>query len=370
VLAALGIAIGTAAIVAVLGVSQSSKADLLARLDKLGTNLLTVEPGTDFLSDRPAQLPARSLSVIATIPPVEHVSATITTAATVRRTDKIPAYLTGAISVQGADLRLLDTLGGRVATGTWLNPATDRYPAVVLGAQAGEVLGIDRVDRPLAVWISGRWFTVVGILAPVALAPEIDRSALVGMPAARRLLGADVHPSEIYVRASPDQTLAVRGVLARTTDPEHPEQVNVARPSDALAARVAAKGAYNSLLLALGAIALLVGGVGIANVMVMSVFERRGEIGLRRALGATRRHIALQFSAEALLLSALGGAAGVAAGAATTAASATHRHWSISIPPSVVAGGLLAAISVGTIAGLYPALRAARLAPTEALRSA
>ena len=369
-LAALGVAIGTAAIVAVLGVSSSSKADLIARLDRLGTNLLTISPGSDFLTGQPALLPRRSLGMIALIPPVQGVSSTVTTSATVRRTDKVPDYLTGGISVQAADLTLPSTLRAQLADGTWLNLATARYPTVVLGAQAAQTLGIDRLQPPVAVWIGQRWFTVIGILRPVGLAPELDEAALIGLDAAHRLLGGDTYPTMIYVRTTPDQTLAVRNILARTTSPAAPEQVNVSRPSDILAARTIAKDAYNALLLGLGAIALLVGAIGIANVMVMSIIERRQEIGIRRALGATRRHITLQFSAEALLLSLLGAAAGILAGLAITAGYAHSRHWTTAVAPTVILGALAAAMIVGLAAGLYPAVRAARISPTEALRAA
>ena len=368
-LAALGIAIGTAAIVAVLGVSHSSQADLIARLDRLGTNLLTISPGSDFLTGQPALLPRRSLGMISLVPPVQGVASTVTTSATVRRTDKVPDFLTGGISVQAADLTLLSTLGAGIADGAWLNRATARYPTVVLGAQAALTLGIDRLQPRIAVWLGQRWFTVVGILAPVGLAPELDDAALIGLDAAHRLLGADTHPTMIYVRTNPDQTLAVRDVLARTTNPAAPEEVNVARPSDILAARAAAKGAYNALLLGLGAIALLVGAIGIANVMVMSVLERRQEIGSAARSAPTRRHITLQFSAEALLLSILGGTTGILTGITITAAYAHSRHWPTAIAPTVTTAAFLAAITVGLTAGLDPAIRAARIPPTEALRA-
>jgi putative ABC transport system permease protein len=240
---------------------------------------------------------------------------------------------------------------------------------VVLGAEAASVLGIDRLDVPIPVWLGSRWFTVVGILKPVALAPEIDRSALVGFPVAEALLGFDGHPTQLYVRTNPSQVNAVRAVLPQTVDPAHPDQVNVSRPSDVLAAQAKAKGAYNGLFLALGAVALLVGGVGIANVMVISVLERRSEIGLRRALGATRRHVGEQFLSESLLLSALGGLVGTIIGVAATAAYATSQHWSIVVPPLAIYGGLGAALVIGAVAGLYPSLRAARLSPTDALRT-
>ena len=238
----------------------------------------------------------------------------------------------------------------------------------MLGHGAAQTLGIEHLNPPVAVWLGQRWFTVIGILQPVALAPELDQTALIGIPAARRYLASDIHPTTIYVRTNPEKTVAVRSVLARTTNPENPENVTVSRPSDALNAEIDAKGAYNTLLLSLGAIALLVGAVGIANVMVMAIIQRRTEIGLRRALGATRRHIAVQFTAEAVTLSALGGAAGILAGVLITAGYAHARHWSTTTPPATLAGALAAALTVGLLAGLYPAIRAASLPPTDALR--
>jgi putative ABC transport system permease protein len=314
VLALLGVAVGIAALVAVVGVSESSKSNLVAQLNRLGTDLLTVQPGSDFLDATQNELPRRAPAMVGWIPPVRHVTETVQTTGTVRRTDKIPAYQTGGITVLGAGLNLPRALDARVAHGAWLNAATAQYPTVVLGAGAAQTLGINHIDPPIAVWIGQRWFTVIGILKPVAIAPELDQAALVGIPAAHAYLAADTHPTTIYVRTDPDQTLAVRNVLARTANPADPQNVAVSRPSDALAAEIAAKGAYNTLLLSLGAIALLVGAVGIANVMIMAIIQRRTEIGLRRALGATRRHIAIQFTAEALILSALGGATGILAG--------------------------------------------------------
>jgi putative ABC transport system permease protein len=367
-LAVLGIAVGIAALVAVVGVSESSKANLVAQLDRLGTDLLTVQPGTAFASTSQNDLPLRAPAMIAAIPPVRHVSETVNTTATVRRTDKIPSFQTGGISVFGAATDLPRALDAHIAHGAWLNAATANYPAVVLGAGAAQTLGIEHVNPATAVWIGQRWFTVIGILRPVAIAPALDQAALVGIPAAHRFLAADTHPTTIYVRTNPNQTLAVRDVLAGTANPANPQDVSVSRPSDALAAQIAAKGAYNTLLLGLGAIALIVGAVGIANVMVMAIIQRRREIGLRRALGATRRHIAIQFTSEALTLSALGGTAGILSGILITAAYSHIRHWSTAIPPTLPPAALTAALTFGLIAGLYPATRAARQPPTDALR--
>ncbi len=366
-LSALGIAIGIAAMVAVLGISESSKSDLIATLDRLGTNLLRVAPGQTILGED-AELPEQAGPMISRVGPVEAVSAVETADANVRRTNYIPEEETGGISVMAADPNLLTTLGATVRGGVYLDAATAGYPAVVLGSKAAERLGIDTPG--VNVWLGERWFIVVGILDPVELAPDLDSAALVGLPIAKELFGAEGSATTIYVRANPDDLDDVRSVLGATANPEHPEEVDVSRPSDALEARAAAKTAFTSLFLGLGAVALLVGGVGIANVMVISVLERRSEIGLRRALGATKGHIRLQFLTESLILAGLGGTAGVVLGTLITVVYASNRGWDTVVPWYVPIGGITAAVAIGAVAGIYPAMRAARLAPTEALRSA
>jgi len=366
-LSALGVALGIATMVAVLGISSSSRAQLVAEIDTLGTNLLTVAPGQSF-DGQTVTLPAGATAMVARVGPVIGASAIGDVNAEVYRNNRISPANTNAITVYTADTSLLRTLQGQLARGTFLNAATARYPAVVLGPDAAAALGIDRADGTVQVWLGNRWFSVIGILRPLPLAPELDRTALIGYPVAERLLYATSAPVEIYVRANPASIAAVASVLPATADPAAPQDVSVADPVAALTARADAASAFQGLFLALGAVALLVGGIGIANVMVIAVLERRGEIGLRRALGARRLHVAVQFAAEATLLAGCGGVAGAVLGGFSTTVYAAARHWDAVVPVPVLLAAVAIALLVGAAAGLYPALRAARLVPAKALR--
>jgi putative ABC transport system permease protein len=377
-LSALGIAIGTAAIVGVLGLSSSSQAGLIAEINRLGTNMLTVQAGVRLTGGQ-ATLPLEAPARITHLDDVQLVAHTgLMKDEKVYKNPMIPVGNTGGLQVQATSLNLLSVLSTGVAGGKWLNEGTAHEPVAVLGSVAAQRLGIDRVYLDQRIWLGHQWFNVAGILQPSPLAPDIDNSALVGYPAAQKYLGyismVRGHeragpPSTIYLRAATDHEAAVQQLLARTANPEAPNEVNVSQPSDALTARAAAKGAFNSLFLGLGVVALVVGAVGVANIMIISVLERRSEIGLRRSLGATKRQIRTQFLAESILLAFIGGLGGVLAGAAATAVYANSKNWALVIPVQAWVGGIASAILIGTLAGLVPAIRASRMPPTVALRT-
>jgi putative ABC transport system permease protein len=371
-LSALGIAIGVAAIVAVLGLSASSAAALNAEIAALGTNLLTVQNGQS-ISGGNQELPLTAPAMIGRLPGVYQVQATGAIDANAYRSPLIPTVNTNALTVNASTLSLPAAAETSVAQGAYLNAATSREPVCVLGAAAAQLLGIDRLFPGERIWLGGingsggLWLYVAGILNPAVLAPDVDSSVLVGYSFAEKYLGFDGHPSTIYVKATDSRVNAVDNLLANQANPENPSGVDVSQPSSALVAQADAKSAFNTLFLGLGAVALLVGAIGVANIMVIAVLERRSEIGLRRALGATRGHIRIQFLTEAIALALLGGVAGVVVGATATAIYARGKGWATVIPADAWVGGLAAALLIGALAGLLPAIRAARLSPTQAL---
>ncbi len=366
-LSALGIAIGVAAIVAVLGLSSSSSAGLLAEIARLGTNLLTVTNG-QTLGGGTATLPKAAPGMIARLTGVTNVQSTGQISnINAYRNQSIPPIDTNGLTVDAASLGLPAAVGTSVAQGHYLTAASAREPFAVLGSAAAQRLGIDRIWPGERIWAGGQWFYVAGILRHAVLTSEIDSSVLIGYPAAHTYLGYAGNPTTIYVRANNAQVQRVDGLLGAQANPQYPNYVSVSLPSAALTARAETQGAFNTLFLGLGAVALLVGAVGVANIMVISVLERRSEIGLRRALGATKGHIRIQFLSEAILLALTGGAVGVVAGVLATAIYAHTKGWSVVIPAQAWADGLGAAVLIGALAGLWPALRAARLSPTEAL---
>ncbi|MFB7586308.1 ABC transporter permease [Streptomyces sp. NPDC056169] len=366
-LSALGISLGIAAVIAVTGISSSNQAHLLARLDELGSNLITVAPGKDP-EQRLVPLPPTAEKMLAGIAPVQQVTATGATKAEVYRNDLVPKQQTGSISVLATRLNLLDVLHATMLSGQWLDRAGERLPVTVLGDQAAQRLGVTAPGE--RVWLGGQPYVVRGILAPNDLAPELGTAALVGWPQATAHLGADGSAATVYLRSHPERVPDVQAVAGATANPASPSNVAVSRPSDLLTARGEAKGALTGLVLSLAAVALLVGGVGIANTMVVGVMERRGEIGLRRALGARGGQIAAQFLLEAVLMGFIGGIGGLIMGSLAVYGYALAQGWPVSIPLYTFAAGPTVSVLVAAVAGIYPALRAAGASPTDALRSA
>ena len=372
-LTALGIAIGIAAMISVLGITSSSDAQLQAELDALGPNLLEITPGDSFTRAE-VVFPPHIHEVVQRIGTVESSTAVSQVAASVRRTEFIPEQQTGGISLMAVEPEVFPMVDAVLRSGVFLDSSSAMVPRVVLGAKAAERLGIKSSLGSPQVYIDDTYFTVVGILEPAPLAPNVDRAAMIGNEIAAELFDSELDPSLVYARVRDDllddqrRFDETRAVIAATVLPDAPTEVSVSRPSELLAARSSTQDAFTGLLLGLGAVALLVGGVGIANVMVISVIERRTEIGLRRALGALRGHIRFQFVCESALLAALGGLGGVLLGAVITFSYAQSQGWLISIPASSLGAGFLLAVAIGSIAGLYPAARAARLDPAEAVR--
>lgn len=364
-LTALGIAIGIASMVAVLGISASSKADLLAKIDALGTNLLQVRPNESSFGEA-AKLPTSAKGMLDRMSTV-HDSATVAkldTKVKRHRHDDAP----NGLEVIAADQDLSSITDMQVQRGCFLDHQTTKLPVAVLGSVAAKRLGITSLRGGPTVTIAERQFQVVGILDSLPLHPGLDRAAIIGDQAAQDLLGVKPNPTAIYLSVVPNLTEQLRPIIARTTNPQTPSDVTVSQPSEALQARAEVDQSLQTLLLALGAVALLVGGVGIANVMVISVLERRGEIGVRRAMGATKAHIRAQFIIEAATLSTLGGLLGALLGATATWAYATSQQWAVDIPLAGLAAAVISALTIGAFAGLYPATKAARLDPADAVR--
>lgn len=369
-LTATGIAIGIAAMVAVIGISAASRAALLADLNKLGTDLLTVTPGQSFVGTT-TPLAHTAATASRRVADVEHASAVAQVDDIVRRTDLVPRGQSSGIRVMAGEPGLADTLGVQPVTGRFLDAAATDYPVLVLGATAARRLGVTDIRNDPQVWVGDHPFAVVGILEPAPLAPEIDSTALLGFGAVEHVLGIEprsIELTSVYVRTGTEALDNVRRVLPRAANPKTPEAVRVSRPSDAIAALAAAETAFTALMLGLGAVALVVGGIGVANVQVIAVLERRSEIGLRRALGATRAHIRTQFLLEAVIISGLGGIAGTILGTGIAMVFAAFRDWPVVVPVSWLVGAVGLAVLIGASSGSYPAARAARISPAEAIR--
>ena len=366
-LTSIGIGIGIAAIVAVTGISASGRADLLATLESLGTNLIKASPQAGFFGTQ-EKLPDGVVGMVERIGPVEEVTSTTQTDLIVRRSDFISEFEGGGISTIVTSPELLQVVGGNLIEGRFIQDGLSNIPVTVLGSVTASRLGINTLETPTKILIGNEWFGVVGILDELKIHPDLDRSVFIGYGVAKTLFDIDKEPTTIYVRANPTYIEDVVEVIAPSMNPENPDQVQVSRPSDALEAQEAADAAFTNLLLGLGSVALLVGGVAIANVMVMSVLERRMEIGVRRSIGATRREIRYQFLLESIVLSGIGGLVGVVLGTGITLGYTNYTDIVFSIPVTQVLGAILLALLIGAISGVYPAIKASKIQPAEAVR--
>jgi len=368
-LASLGVALGIASLTALTSAAASNQAQLLADFDRMGANLAVVSPSTAPNSS-PIPLPDTAPHTVQRVDGVEDVGVFETAPEDIRvyRTDLVPEEETNGIKVAVARPDVLAAVEARLATGRWFDDATRNLPVTVLGSAAAKRLGMDRAGG--RVWIGGQWYGVIGILGSAGLASDLNDAAVIGDRWVRNTFtGTSIGDiSAIYVRAAPGRLEALKETLASAASPGSPfVQVNAL--SDLAEARATADDSLSTLGLALAGIALLVGAVGIANTMVVTVLERRGEIGLRRSLGARPRHIAVQFLTEAAVLAAIGGVAGLLLGVCAAAALAFASAQPLVVPVEIAMASPVVAILVGALAGISPALRAARLSPTLALRA-
>jgi putative ABC transport system permease protein len=365
-LSALGIAIGIAALVALLGIPASQKAQSEADYEAMGANLITVFPGTNQQDQSKITIPLTAPVMVDAIGPVK---ATLTLYEIpdvgVFRTDAIPSGQTGGITAAIPQGDLLTTLNIGLAQGRWFDPGLLELPTVVLGDAAARRLDAGVGNR---IWIDRQWWAVIGVLEPLELAEQLDSTAFLAQGPAERL-HPDLPIGSIYVSTTSGRSKAVRGVMAATVNPANPRGVNVSQLSPFDTAREMAENTLSKLSLGLGGVALLVGGIGIANTMVVAVMERRGEIGLRRAMGARTGQIALQFVLEAAVIGLGGGVMGAAFGVYVVYLYTAAFSQLFAIPVWLLGAGPGMSVVIGAIAGLYPSLKAARQSPTTALRA-
>ena len=365
-LTSIGIGIGIAAIVAVSGIAASGSADLLSTLESLGTNLVKASPQAGFFGTQ-EELPEGVIGMVERIGPVEEVTSTTQTDLLVRRSNFISEFEGGGISTIVTSSELLNVIGGKLSEGRFITDGLADLPVTVLGSVTAKRLGITNLSKPTKILIDDEWFGVIGIVEELKIHPDLDRSVFIGYGAAKKLFDINEEPTTIYLRANPTFIEDVVEVIAPSMNPENPDQVEVSRPSDALEAQQAVEASFTNLLLGLGSVALLVGGVAIANVMVMSVLERRMEIGVRRSIGATRREIRYQFLLESVVLSGIGGLVGVMLGSLITLAYTNYTNIVFSIPVWQILGAVVLALLIGAISGVYPAIKASKIQPAEAV---
>jgi putative ABC transport system permease protein len=367
----MGPVIGVAAIVAAVGLTDSAKGDLKRKVAQLGTNLITATAASSFGSQKP-KLPADAVKRAEQVDTVEKVSAVVQlTDITVSPYEKArKKYETTPIPVLAADTRLPYVLEVPMVSGRWISRADAQLASrsVVIGSGLANEIGyLPGENRTID--LAGRQYGVIGILGKVELDPTLDNAAFIPFAAADDdFVKEDIKPTKLYVRSADGTEQATADTLRTAISLGGPDEVGTEIQAEALQLAAQSDKQLQLIVASMGLLAIIVGGIGIANVMSISVIQRSTEIGIRRALGHTRRTIAQQFLLEAMVVGFLGGILGVVVGALAILIGVWISGWVFVLQRWIPPAGIILAMVVSIVAGLYPARRAAKLEPLETLR--
>jgi len=366
----LGPIIGVAAMVGAVGLTESAKGALKQQLAELGTNLIIAQAGGTFGSQNPT-FPADAVQRVYAIPTVLGAAATTNLSGVIATPIEAGStyYQAFPVPVRAADLSLPAVLKVPLLDGRWLDHAdTSRHLlSVVIGSGLADKYAF-LPGETRTIRLNSTNFGVVGELGPVPLDPELDNAAFVTQWAAKNVFGTDGKPNQLYVRASPGTTQETANAIPKAISLGGPDQTSTNVPSDVLQAASQADKTLQQVALFAGLLALAVGGLGIANVMSISVIQRSSEIGIRRAVGHSRAKIGAQFVLESLFVGLLGGLLGAALGVGVVYLVSAFAHWIVEIAYSRIPIWMGLALFVSVVAGLYPSIKAARLEPLETLR--
>jgi macrolide transport system ATP-binding/permease protein len=374
-LTVLGTVIGLGALVATLGLSKTAANQIVGRFDALAATDVVMSPSTRAGGAGATVLPwdaesrLRRLHGVAAAGTLSDVNVRGALVRSVPINDPLAA---GAVQLpmKAASPGLFAAVHARLATGRLFDAGHSRRAdhVLVLGPNAAHRLGIARVDEQPAVFIGDRLYAVIGLLAGVRRQASLMGAAIMPEGTARREFSLPAPAlAQIETRIGAVDLIARQAPVA--LNPADPSLLKVAAPPDPRLLRGAVKNDLNALFLLLGGVSLLVGAIGIANVTLVSVLERVGEIGLRRALGAARRHIAAQFLLESTAMGLAGGVIGASLGTLVIVGVSAAKTWTPVLDPWVPLGAPLLGAVIGLLSGTYPSLRAASLEPVEALRA-
>jgi putative ABC transport system permease protein len=367
----LGPTIGVAAIIAAVGLTDSAKGDLKRKVDELGTNLIEASASSSFGSQNPT-LPADAVDRAFTVRTVQSVSAVVelSNIIVLPYAEATEKYETVPVPVLASDAELPAVLQVPLVSGRWLNGFDEHEGARTAVIGLGLAREFDVLPGEVrAIELDGKEYAVVGVLDLVELEPAFDNAVFIPFSTADTdFVADDILPNKLYVRARPGTEDATSEALKTAVNLGGPDEVKTELKSEALQLAAQSDRQLQLIVVSMGLLAIIVGGIGIANVMSISVIQRSSEIGIRRALGHTRSTIALQFIFEAIVVGVLGGVLGVPVGVAAIGVGVAIAGWVFTLQPMLVPGGVLLAVVISVFAGLYPAVRAARLEPLETLR--